>query len=466
MNTIIIDPTTGHVGTTSMLQTSFTPGLHISSIGRAIKRTLKLESYTGPKTTRSTIGGKKIFTAPFETCEFILDNINGCSGWNEWRENSGQEFKQALRKRVEKVLNGASDNSVQKQGPPRQPRPEQELEVGAKTAALEKALGSINTTGSFGSVRIDESTGKASIIDVIRMLCIDASCDYASQMCTRILDKDDRVTSIKSRTTRLRINGRGRPTPVTDFNTLVEVIWMLPCRASRSFRRKSAETICRVMGGDLSLCRQIEQNNLMWGSIDRGEVTRQALIEPVEYKQEGMSNKVRESSVRDALASLVAGRTEVETPSGFIDVLSDTQVIEVKYYRKWKDGLGQVFAYQSHYPRLARRLHLFAHHGDVDTNKYFELAKSVCDTHAVEVTFEQVAEVELELESVVVDDELSTVNGDEEPLPCKNEWDELALLGVRKRSAVLEAETEWAVVDKKRAVLEGCRLDALIAAIV
>lgn len=37
---------------------------------------------------------------------------------------------------------------------------------------------------------------------------------------------------------------------------------------------------------------------------------------------------------------------------------------------------------------------------------------------------------------------------------------------VRKRTAVLEAETEWAVVDKKRAVLEGCRLDVLIAAIV
>lgn len=41
-------------------------------------------------------------------------------------------------------------------------------------------------------------------------------------------------------------------------------------------------------------------------------------------KEEGMSNKVREISVRDALASLVVGRTDVETPSGFIDVLSDT----------------------------------------------------------------------------------------------------------------------------------------------
>lgn len=44
----------------------------------------------------------------------------------------------------------------------------------------------------------------------------------------------------------------------------------------------------------------------------------------------------------------------------------------------------------------------------------------------------------------------------------ENEWHQLALLEVRKRVAVLPAKTESAVVDKKRAVLEGARLDVMI----
>lgn len=86
---------------------------------------------------------------------------------------------------------------------------------------------------------------------------------------------------------------------------------------------------------------------------------------------------------------VVGGDTEVETPVGFIDVLSDTEVIEVKYYKKWKHGLGQVLAYQSFYPRLEKRLHLFAHKGDLDTGEIFAFAKSVCDEFSV-VTFEEI----------------------------------------------------------------------------
>ncbi|CAN0244124.1 unnamed protein product, partial [Ectocarpus sp. 6 AP-2014] len=131
--------------------------------------------------------------------------------------------------------------------------------------------------------------------------------------------------------------------------------------------------MCRVMGGDPALIREIEQNNLTWGSFDGGEVIQKALLKPVEYKEVDEPRRVKECSVRDALAFLVGGEPDVETPVGFIDVLSDTYVIEVKYYRHWKHGLGQVLAYHYFYPRLAKRLHLFAHVGDVDTLKYFAL---------------------------------------------------------------------------------------------
>lgn len=40
-------------------------------------------------------------------------------------------------------------------------------------------------------------------------------------------------------------------------------------------------------------------------ALDGGDAIRQALIEPVEYKEDEKSNRVRECSARDVLASLV-----------------------------------------------------------------------------------------------------------------------------------------------------------------
>ncbi|CAM9109122.1 unnamed protein product, partial [Ectocarpus sp. 13 AM-2016] len=131
--------------------------------------------------------------------------------------------------------------------------------------------------------------------------------------------------------------------------------------------------MCRVMGGYLALLREIEQNNLTWRSVEGGRVIQQALLEPIEYKEIEKSTRVKECLVRDALALLVGGEAEVETPAGYIDVLSATEVIEIKYIKQWKQGLGQVLAYHLFNPLLAKRLHLFAHTGEAGTRKYFEL---------------------------------------------------------------------------------------------
>ncbi|CAB1098775.1 unnamed protein product [Ectocarpus sp. CCAP 1310/34] len=120
----------------------------------------------------------------------------------------------------------------------------------------------------------------------------------------------------RSRMTYIRINGGGRKTPLADLRTLVEMVWKLPGLTSEKLRRKSAET--------------------------------------------------------------VDGQTEVETPVGIIDVLSKTEVIEMKYNKKWKHALGQVLDYHLFYPRLAKRLHLFAHGGEAGTSMDFDLAKAVC----------------------------------------------------------------------------------------
>lgn len=105
------------------------------------------------------------------------------------------------------------------------------------------------------------------------------------------------------------------------------------------------------------------------------------------------SNKIKEKVVRDALKSRVGGMPEVLSPSGSIDLLTRSEVIEVKHYRGWKEGIGQVVAYGSHYPSRGKRLHLFAPKGDTRASKYVELAESVCLTCEVRVTFEEVIHV-------------------------------------------------------------------------
>ena len=60
---------------------------------------------------------------------------------------------------------------------------------------------------------------------------------------------------------KLRINGKGRETPVADATTLVEIAWLCPGKTAVQFRRKGAESVCRMLGGDLTLVDEIQQRH-------------------------------------------------------------------------------------------------------------------------------------------------------------------------------------------------------------
>ena len=57
----------------------------------------------------------------------------------------------------------------------------------------------------------------------------------------------------------LKINGKGKPTPVATAQVLIDLVWDLPGKAARLFRRQSAHMICRILGGDMSLVTEIEK---------------------------------------------------------------------------------------------------------------------------------------------------------------------------------------------------------------
>ena len=91
-----------------------------------------------------------------------------------------------------------------------------------------------------------------------------------------------------------------------------------------------------------------------------------------------------EKMIQEKLANLLNGETEVETPVGRVDILTPTEIIEVKIARQWKSALGQVLAYAHYYPSHQKRIHLY---GTMHSDSKFN-AKMICANHGVKVSWE------------------------------------------------------------------------------
>lgn len=70
-------------------------------------------------------------------------------------------------------------------------------------------------------------------------------------------------------------------------------------------------------------------------------------------------NECKETQIRNQIAINEDGSIEVETPAGFIDVLTNYKVIEVKTEYNWKHALGQVKCYGFYYPTKEKWIYLF-----------------------------------------------------------------------------------------------------------
>jgi hypothetical protein len=92
-----------------------------------------------------------------------------------------------------------------------------------------------------------------------------------------------------------------------------------------------------------------------------------------------------ERMVRDRLQALLGGKVEAYTKFGLIDLLTDTELIEIKVAHRWKDAIGHILAKSEKYPNHQKRLHLFSHQEPI-----LENIESVCDRLSIRVTFELV----------------------------------------------------------------------------
>ena len=98
-------------------------------------------------------------------------------------------------------------------------------------------------------------------------------------------------------------------------------------------------------------------------------------------------NTCMERIVRDALALKCNGKIEVECKHGFIDILSDDELIEVKHVSGYKHALGQVLAYSKSFSTRSLRIHLFGTEDELKPD-LIELCESLCKEYNIQVTHE------------------------------------------------------------------------------
>jgi hypothetical protein len=103
-------------------------------------------------------------------------------------------------------------------------------------------------------IRVDAASKQASVVDTITSFTGFQS-SHASQAFQRLGEDYVRRCPV------IKINGIGRATPVASAAVLVEIIWALPHKAAKEFRRKSSEYVCRVLGADQSLAHEIQMRN-------------------------------------------------------------------------------------------------------------------------------------------------------------------------------------------------------------
>jgi hypothetical protein len=117
-----------------------------------------------------------------------------------------------------------------------------------------------------------------------------------------------------------------------------------------------------------------------------------SLVKPGREKHQEISKHIqtKEGIYRDGLQKKIGGITEFRIECGVIDLLTASEVIEVKNIKLWKGAIGQVLVYKSYFPEHSARIHLFGKIPQPSSTSfdYIAMIKICCKKLNVNVTFE------------------------------------------------------------------------------
>ena len=91
-----------------------------------------------------------------------------------------------------------------------------------------------------------------------------------------------------------------------------------------------------------------------------------------------------EKKVQKRLAKRLNGKMEVSCKTGTIDIMTETEIIEVKKAKDWKHAVGQSLVYQLEYPHLQPRIHLY----EECSEEFKSMVVSFCSRLNIIATFE------------------------------------------------------------------------------
>ncbi len=86
-----------------------------------------------------------------------------------------------------------------------------------------------------------------------------------------------------------------------------------------------------------------------------------------------LNNNNKEKIIQHELREKYKGVIEIKTKSGYIDLLTDKYLVEIKDYRNWKSAIGQLLVYSVYYPKKIKCMYLF----NVESNDINEI-KTIC----------------------------------------------------------------------------------------
>jgi hypothetical protein len=92
-----------------------------------------------------------------------------------------------------------------------------------------------------------------------------------------------------------------------------------------------------------------------------------------------------ERDVRDRLQTQLGGQVEAYTKWGLIDLLTETELIEIKIAHHWKDAIGHIIAKSNAFPNHKKRLHLFS-----NQLPRLDHIEEICTQFDIKITFEKV----------------------------------------------------------------------------
>ena len=172
---------------------------------------------------------------------------------------------------------------------------------------------SVTATDLTNGIRVDQATQKGAMCDVGHLTCQKPG-NYASQNFLRLESNRHQKGVNRESTTKVE-----KPQWL-----MLQPAWLLPRKKAFSFRRKGAESVCRMLGEDLTLMDKIQRTG-GWQSrtvllASNSHSSRQASVPELPYTPEQLQQ------IQAAAAAFVASNNDIQTVHSGVKRVSRGQI--------------------------------------------------------------------------------------------------------------------------------------------